>query len=73
MMGASGAVETLVTALSIYHGLIPPTINLTDPDDGCDLDYVSEGGRPYPVKVAVNLNAGFGGRYACLVLGKFEG
>jgi 3-oxoacyl-[acyl-carrier-protein] synthase II len=59
--------------LSIHHGLIPPTINLTDPDDGCDLDCVAEGGRPYPVRVALNLNAGFGGRYACLVLGKFEG
>ncbi len=73
LMGASGAIETLVCALVIERQEIPPTINLTEPDEGCDLDYVPGEARSYPVKVAVNLNAGFGGRYASLVLKKFDG
>jgi 3-oxoacyl-[acyl-carrier-protein] synthase II len=73
LMGASGAIETLICALAIVNQEIPPTINLTEPDEGCDLDYVPGEARSYPVKVAVNLNAGFGGRYACLILKKFDG
>jgi len=72
LMGASGAIETTICALSIFHQEIPPTINLHDPDPACDLDYVSGKSRPYPVRVAVNLNAGFGGRYACLVLKQYK-
>ncbi len=67
LMGASGAVEAVIAALAVYHKHIPPTINLTEPDEGCDLDYVTES-RPYPVRAAVNISAGFGGRYSCLVL-----
>jgi 3-oxoacyl-[acyl-carrier-protein] synthase II len=70
LMGASGALETMICALAIRHEEIPPTINLNEPDPACDLDYVPGEARAYPVKVAVNLNAGFGGRYACLVLKK---
>jgi 3-oxoacyl-[acyl-carrier-protein] synthase II len=70
LMGASGALETMICALAVWHEEIPPTINLHDPDPECDLDYVPGETRPYPVKVAVNLNAGFGGRYSCLVLRK---
>lgn len=72
LMGASGAIETTICALSIFQQEIPPTINLHDPDPACDLDYVSGKSRPYPVRVAVNLNAGFGGRYACLVLKQYK-
>jgi 3-oxoacyl-[acyl-carrier-protein] synthase II len=68
LMGASGAIETTICALSLWHQEIPPTINLNEPDPACDLDYVPRKARAYPVRVAVNLNAGFGGRYACLVL-----
>jgi len=71
LMGASGAIETMICALSIWHQEIPPTINLHEPDPGCDLDYVPGQARSFPVKVAVNLSAGFGGRYACLALRKF--
>jgi 3-oxoacyl-[acyl-carrier-protein] synthase II len=71
LMGASGAIEAMVCALSIWHGEIPPTINLSEPEPGCDLDYVPGEARSYPGRVAVNLNAGFGGRYASLVLKKF--
>jgi 3-oxoacyl-[acyl-carrier-protein] synthase II len=72
LMGASGAIETTICALSIFNQEIPPTINLKDPDPACDLDYVSGKSRPYPVRVSVNLNAGFGGRYACLVLKQYK-
>ncbi len=71
LMGASGAIETMVCALALLHQEIPPTINLNDPDPACDLDYVSGDARAFPLRIGVNLNAGFGGRYACLVLRKF--
>ena len=70
-MGASGAVESVITILAVTNQDMPPTINLTDPDEGCDLDYVKES-RPYPIRAAVNLNAGFGGRYACLIFKPFS-
>lgn len=70
MMGASGAAETAICALSLYHQVIPPTMNLREPDDGCDLDYVPNLPRPYPIRIALNLNSGFGGKNACLVLGR---
>ena len=72
LMGASGAIESLVAILTLHHQVIPPTINLKNPDVGCDLDYVPVA-RPYPVRVAMNLNAGFGGRYACLLMKRFDG
>jgi 3-oxoacyl-[acyl-carrier-protein] synthase II len=71
MMGASGSAESAVTVLAIKHECMPPTINLTDPDDGCDLDYVLQP-RAYPIRAAANLNAGFGGRYSCLIFRRFE-
>ena len=71
LMGASGALETMICALSIWHQEIPPTINLREPDPACDLDYVPGEARPYPVRVGLNLSAGFGGRYACVALKKF--
>jgi 3-oxoacyl-[acyl-carrier-protein] synthase II len=70
MMGAVGAAETAICALSLYHQVIPATINLSDPDDGCDLDYVPNRSRPYPLKIALNLNSGFGGKNSCLALGR---
>jgi len=70
MMGASGAEESVNTILAVQNQHITPTINLTTPDVGCDLDYVTES-RPYPVRAAINLNAGFGGRYSCLIFRQF--
>jgi 3-oxoacyl-[acyl-carrier-protein] synthase II len=69
LMGASGAIEAAVTIMTINEQLIPPTINLLNPDVDCDLDYVTQP-RPYPVRTAMCLNAGFGGRYSCLVFRK---
>ena len=71
LMGASGAVEAAVTVMTLHTQNIPPTINLSDPDVGCDLDYVTAA-RPYPVSSALCVNAGFGGRYSCLVFGENE-
>jgi 3-oxoacyl-[acyl-carrier-protein] synthase II len=73
LMGASGAIETTICALTIWNQEIPPTINLGEPEAGCDLDYVAGEARSFPVRVSMNLNAGFGGRYACLVLRRYEG
>lgn len=68
LLGAAGAIETVVCALAIQHGEIPPTINLTKPAEGCDLDYVPCKSRRYPVRVAMNVNSGFGGKNSCLIL-----
>jgi 3-oxoacyl-[acyl-carrier-protein] synthase II len=70
-MGASGAIEAAVCALAIAKQEMPPTINLKEPDEACDLDYLAQGSRPYPVRAAMNINAGFGGRYACLILRRY--
>ena len=67
-MAAAGAMETLVCALSLHHQVIPPTINLRQPEAECTLDYVSGGPRPFPIRVAMNLSSGFGGKNACLLL-----
>ena len=71
LMGAAGALETVICALAIHRSEIPRTANLTDADPECDLDYVSERCRPYPIRVALNLNSGFGGKNSCLVLRRY--
>jgi 3-oxoacyl-[acyl-carrier-protein] synthase II len=68
LMAAAGAIETVVTALAIHHQVIPPTANLSVPDPECDLDYVPRVPRPYPIRVALNLSSGFGGKNSCLAL-----
>jgi 3-oxoacyl-[acyl-carrier-protein] synthase II len=69
LMGAAGAVETVICALALHHQEIPPTPNLVEPEVGCDLDYVRGQSRPYPLRRVMNLNIGFGGKNSCLVLG----
>jgi 3-oxoacyl-[acyl-carrier-protein] synthase II len=68
LMAAAGAVETVVTSLAVYHQIIPPTPNLSVADPECTLDYVPHQARPYPIRVALNLSSGFGGKNACLAL-----
>jgi 3-oxoacyl-[acyl-carrier-protein] synthase II len=68
LMAAAGAVETVVTALALKNQLIPPTMNLRVPAPECDLDYVPHSPRPYPIRVALNLSCGFGGKNSCLAL-----
>lgn len=68
LLAASGAIETAICALSVYHQIIPPTRNLADPIDGGLIDFVRGSARSFPVEVAMNLNAGFGGKNACIIL-----
>ena len=73
MIGASAAIELMIRALAIHHGVIPPTINLTVPDPECDLDYVTEGARQVPLRVVLSPSFGFGSRNAALVLRRWGG
>ncbi|TMA82476.1 MAG: beta-ketoacyl-ACP synthase II [Deltaproteobacteria bacterium] len=73
LIGASGALETLVTAKTLETGIITPTINLDHPDEGCDLDYVPHTARRADVRYAVTNSFGFGGANASLVLRRWEG
>jgi beta-ketoacyl-acyl-carrier-protein synthase II len=68
-MGASGTVEAIVCALTLYHGVIHPTINYQTPDPECDLDYVPNVARQQRVSVTLSNSFGLGGQNACLVLG----
>lgn len=71
LLGAAGGIETIITALTVYHDVIPPTINLDNPDPECDLDYVPHQARRQEVRVALNNSFGFGGHNAVLLLKKF--
>ncbi len=67
-IGASGAIEVAVTALSIRHHMIPPTINLDAPDPECDLHYVPHQAVPKTVSAAISNSFGFGGNNCCIAL-----
>ncbi len=73
LLGAAGAVEAGITALAIRDGVLPPTINLDNPDPGCDLDCVPHKARPVPVRCALSNSFGFGGTNGALVLRRLEG
>ncbi|MEJ7619226.1 MAG: beta-ketoacyl-ACP synthase II [Aquificaceae bacterium] len=70
LLGAAGAVEAVATVKTIETGIIPPTINLENPDPECDLDYVPNKAINYPVRYALSNSFGFGGTNACLVFKK---
>ncbi|MFH2064444.1 MAG: beta-ketoacyl-ACP synthase II [Pseudomonadota bacterium] len=70
LIGGAGGVETVFTALTIKHGIIPPTINLDHPAEGCDLDYVPNIARKQDVTCAMTNSFGFGGTNASLILRK---
>ena len=73
LLGAAGAVEALATVEAIRRGVIPPTINLRNPDPDCDLDYTPNVCREREVRVAISNSMGFGGHNACLVFRRWEG
>jgi 3-oxoacyl-(acyl-carrier-protein) synthase len=73
MMGASGALESIVCVQAIRSGMIPPTIHLNSPDPECDLDYVPNQARQEEVNVALNNAFGFGGHNAVLAFRRYEG
>ncbi len=72
LLGAAGGVEAVATVLTIFHGIIPPTINYEYPDPGCDLDYVPNKCREATVRGALSNSFGFGGTNATLVLTRYE-
>ncbi len=72
LLGAAGGVEAVICALSIRDGMIPPTINLDNPDPECDLDYVAHKARKTDIGAALSNSFGFGGTNACLLFKKFS-
>ncbi|PDO11206.1 MAG: beta-ketoacyl-[acyl-carrier-protein] synthase II [Candidatus Reconcilbacillus cellulovorans] len=72
LLGAAGAVEAIITCLTLYRGVIPPTINLDRPDPACDLDYVPHRARAADLRVAMSNSFGFGGHNATVVFRRFE-
>ncbi len=73
LLGGAGGIETVFTALTLCHGIIPPTINYENPDEECDLDYVPNVARKQKVKYALSNSFGFGGTNACLLLKAYNG
>lgn len=73
LLGAAGSTEAIFTILSIYEGILPPTINYEEPDPECDLDYVPNVARKQSIQTAISNAFGFGGTNATLVFRKFSG
>lgn len=72
MLGGAGGIEAVFTAMTLAKGVIPPTINLQNPDPNCDLDYVPNTAREQDVRVALSNSFGFGGTNAVIVMKKFQ-
>ncbi|PSR34632.1 MAG: beta-ketoacyl-[acyl-carrier-protein] synthase II [Sulfobacillus benefaciens] len=72
LLGAAGAVELIASILAIGHQVLPPTLNLEAPGEGCDLDYVPNVPRPHPVHRVMSNAFGFGGQNACLIVEDFS-
>ena len=72
MMGAAGAVELIVTALSIKHGIVHPTINLEQADENCDLDYVPGVARARTVNIGLSNSIGLGGHNSAIIVRRYE-
>ncbi len=72
-IGAAGAIEAIITALSLKNGILPPTINYLKPDPDLDLDYVPNKSRAADIRVALSNSFGFGGHNATLVFRKYQG
>jgi len=68
LLGAAGGVEAVFSALALHTGVIPPTINLDHPSEGCDLDYVPHSARQQQVEIAMSNSFGFGGTNGTLVM-----
>lgn len=73
LLGAAGAVEAIFSVLAIRDQVAPPTINLEEPDEGCDLDFVPHQARSMPIDVVLSNSFGFGGTNGSLVFRRFEG
>jgi 3-oxoacyl-[acyl-carrier-protein] synthase II len=69
---AAGGVEFILTAMALKTGVLPPTINMENPDPECDLDYVPNVARRVPVRVAISNSFGFGGQNGTVALARWE-
>jgi 3-oxoacyl-[acyl-carrier-protein] synthase II len=72
LLGAAGGVEGALTALALYHGIVPPTINIEHQDPECDLDVVPNQAREVPIRVAISNSFGFGGTNAVIAFQKLD-
>jgi 3-oxoacyl-[acyl-carrier-protein] synthase II len=72
LLGAAGGIEAVISILAMNRGILPPTINLENPDPECDLDYVPNKARQAKVNVVMSNSFGFGGTNACLVMKQFR-
>jgi 3-oxoacyl-[acyl-carrier-protein] synthase II len=72
-LGGAGAIETVATVLALVHGVLPPTINLDNPDEGFDLNFVPHTAQESRIRYAINNSFGFGGHNTSTVFGRFEG
>ena len=72
MLGATGAVELIICALTLKHGMVPPTIHLDEPDPELDLDYTPHTARQYQADITLSNSFGFGGQNACVALRRIE-
>ncbi len=71
-LGASGGVELIATILAARNSVVPPTLNLDNPGEGCDLDYCPHTARDRKIPVAMNNSFGFGGHNACIIIRRFD-
>ena len=71
LLGAAGGLEAIFTVLALKEGILPPTMNLHEPDPECDLDYVPNAARKAEVEYALSNSLGFGGHNACLLFKKY--
>jgi 3-oxoacyl-[acyl-carrier-protein] synthase II len=73
LLGAAGGLESAIAAMAIREGILPPTINLENPDEGCDLDYIPKVARPAPgIRHVLSNSFGFGGTNATLIFSRHE-
>lgn len=70
LLGAAGAVEAVFTSLAVKEGIAPPTINLDDPDEQCDLDFIPHTAREFPITHALSNSFGFGGTNGTLIFSR---
>jgi 3-oxoacyl-[acyl-carrier-protein] synthase II len=72
LLGGAGGLEAGISALAVYHQIVPPTINLDEPDPECDLDYVPHTSRKLHIRYALSNSFGFGGTNAALLFKRYE-
>lgn len=73
LLGAAGAVEAVASIMALKYGIVPPTINLDEPDPECDLDYTPNVKKEVALTIAISDSLGFGGHNACVAFRKYEG